>query len=1253
MAITAATRKSIIDLAVGAYNAAPGTTLLSALVAESDAGKSLAEIATIITTSTAFNAIYPSFQTSTEFGEEFLSNLIPNVADRSEGVTIIEGMLAAGSTRADVLTLAVNFLAALPETDANLGVHAALFNNKVEVATHHTVTLEQADQSATAISGVTSDDASVTVAKDALGGGAGTGGATYTLTSGTDTIAGGSGNDAINAASGTLTNGDKVTGGAGTDTLNATITGTAPAQSATSLSGVEILNLTASPNPSSISLTGVTGVTEINNLNSANGASLTVSGVGAPVNSTLTGSQSSTTIGYTTAVTGATALTDASTLTLNGVAAGSSYSAAGIDQLTIHSMGSANSLSTLSAANTATATITGDQALTLGTVGGTKLTALDASAFAGTTLTVTAGAGAGSTAKAGVTISGPTAATTTSTITAGGNQDTITLGAGTNTLVAGAGNDTITSGAGTNTITPGTGNDTITLAAGTDTIRFAEAGATNADTVNGLTATTVLAVNLGTAAVAGTSAASAGTFGTVQTGGTSPVLSNVDGTGTGTAIVLQTISPNATATTNTVAAGSNVLALNGAFTDGTAAGVVTALGTTATTGIATSSTGKFLLVTYSVGNIAQVWSYAGDTTADTNITAAELSLVATLNGVAQNTMSAANFATYLTTAAASTAVANTGQTITLSGTLNTVQSTANAAGQFLTAANDTINVGVGTMPTAAASATSGLTIIDSSSTDADVMNATVLGNWALGSIVSGIETINLNMLVTGPAFSAAAITPGTKAFGLTGSQNFTVTNLPAAATVSLGSGYTGTATAGLISDAGTADKLTVNLAGSTATSATVGANFVSTVVGVIETVTVNVSAASSIRMAGVELFGAAANVVAHNLTGSGSLNVFGAFGSLNTLVLNGSGITYTGALTLSPTTTGNMDFSLAASTVTGIDTIDLKNAPTAFAGTITLDSANGTGVTPNISYAPTAAGTIGALVVAQEGSGLADSVKVSLGSKVTAVTSINAASIETLTIAKSGTASVTLGAVSLTDGVGTQKIVVTAGGAVVANTFTADAVDTTGVTGAVTNLTLANTAGATFTGGAGATTVTGSTAADVINTGIGADTITGGGGADIINAGNGNDRITSGNDANDLLSGGAGADTFVLTGGVANLYVNSLAAAGTIDTITDFVAGTDKIGLVNTGTAVTGVTVTAVTVATAGTLAAVITAIAAQVPVSAGAAANVGLITVSAGAAAGTYVFVNDTTVAAAAIDTMVKLVGVTGTVAATDFVFV
>ena len=1050
------------------------------------------------------------------------------------------GVAKAGETMLSLLNDYSNMTA-----DATFGSFATTFNTKAAGS-------QALSQTAGTATGTF---AAVSTANTAL-----------TLTAATQTSTGTTGDDTFTAAAGTWGTGDVVNGGTGTDTLNATITGTGPTQSATSLVGVEVLNVTASPNPATLDLTGVAGLTEVNNASSANGATLSVTGLGKVVNTTITGGNTSTSIAYATAAVVGTA--DAATVSLKGAAAGSSFTTSGVETLTINSGTSANILASLSAVGMSKLVVTGDQALTIGgttgnsgtsTVVGT--TTFDLSAATGA-LTLSTGTGTGGTGSVvGVTVTGPTAATAGAlTLTTNSLNDTVTLGAGTNTVSTLGGIDTITSGGGANTITPGQGNDTINAGAGVDTIRFADTGATHADTINAFGSTDVIAVHLGAAAVTGTSAAAASAstaFGVVPTGATSPVLQNVGGTATANAVVFQAIGPNATATVGTVAAASNVIALNGAYTDGTVAGAISALGTSATTGITTTTAGKFLLVTYSVGNIAQVWSYAGDTTTvDTNIEAAELSLVATLNGVAQNSLTAANFSTYLTPVAATTTVSNAGQTVNLTGTLNTVLSTANAAGQFLTAGADTINVGVGTLPTAVATSTSGLTIIDPGTGDADVMNATVLaGAWSDGIVISGVETINLNMLVAGTTFSAAAKTPGTTQFGLTGSQNFTNTGMPNGGGITLGAGYTGLATTGLVSGSGSADVLVVNLSGSTATSATAGAALTNVGSGV-ETATVNVTAASSIRIspaadgtlgaAGTGLFGPTlADITAVKLAGSSNLTVFGGAAGMDSITLNGSDVGYTGSLTLRPTTNASMDFS-AAGIVTGIKTIDLQDSPT-YVGTITYSASNSTtgGLATTISNSPAAVAIQGAITVAVLGGGSqSDSVTFSEGSKIATIGNIIATGIETLTIAsaRASTDTVfTIGTTTQTDGPGTQKLVVTGASPVATGVLTADTIDFSGVTGAVT-ITGApvNTAGIAFTGGNGGVTMTvgGTTAADVFTFGSGADTI----------------RLS---DGDDLITLGTGADIISYVFGGATVATAVGATFG--PTVTDFTTAIDTL----------------------------------------------------------------------------------------------
>ena len=132
MAITAETRTAIIQLVVTAYDAAPGTTLLTELVALVDGGGSLADVATNLTTRTEWTSKYPSFQTSGEFGAEWLGALVPEATAETlaAGVTTVEGLIAGGSTFAEIIVAAQGFLATLPTTDAAFGTSAANFSQQ-------------------------------------------------------------------------------------------------------------------------------------------------------------------------------------------------------------------------------------------------------------------------------------------------------------------------------------------------------------------------------------------------------------------------------------------------------------------------------------------------------------------------------------------------------------------------------------------------------------------------------------------------------------------------------------------------------------------------------------------------------------------------------------------------------------------------------------------------------------------------------------------------------------------------------------------------------------------------------------------------------------------------------------------------------------------------------------------------------------------------------------------------------------------
>jgi len=140
----------------------------------------------------------------------------------------------------------------------------------------------------------------------------------------------------------------------------------------------------------------------------------------------------------------------------------------------------------------------------------------------------------------------------------------------------------------------------------------------------------------------------------------------------------------------------------------------------------------------------------------------------------------------------------------------------------------------------------------------------------------------------------------------------------------------------------------------------------------------------------------------------------------------------------------------------------------------------------------------------------------------------------------------------LEGGAGDDKYYVDATGDVVVE-LSSDGNDT--VYAASTSYTLsANVENLTYTG-SGAFAGTGSIDNNVITGGNGNDILSGMAGDDTLSGGLGNDKLLGG-DGNDSLIGGAGSDT--LTGGSgADTFV--LDSTTGIDTITDFLSGTDKI----------------------------------------------------------------------------------------------
>jgi len=293
MAITAETRQDIIELVVTAYNAAPGTTLLTELVAIIDGGGSLADVADNLTARDQWTSTYPAFQTAEEFAAEWLGNLVPEAgADAlAEGRSVAVGLLNGGASFGDLLIEASSFLAALSEDDAAFGSSAANFNNKVEVATYHTVTQETDGLDSAALASVTSDDASVVTAKASVDAVAPATGQTYSLTTGLDVnVIGGAFDDTFSALDGnpalatgdpsTVQSGDSIDGGAGTDTLVWTATPSAAGTAVVTSANVEGLKIYNNTNNDAYSIDSsmMTGITDIYAM--GGNATTTVSGTG-------------------------------------------------------------------------------------------------------------------------------------------------------------------------------------------------------------------------------------------------------------------------------------------------------------------------------------------------------------------------------------------------------------------------------------------------------------------------------------------------------------------------------------------------------------------------------------------------------------------------------------------------------------------------------------------------------------------------------------------------------------------------------------------------------------------------------------------------------------------------------------------------------------------------------------------------------------------------------------------------------------
>lgn len=464
-------------------------------------------------------------------------------------------------------------------------------------------------------------------------------------------------------------------------------------------------------------------------------------------------------------------------------------------------------------------------------------------------------------------------------------------------------------------------------------------------------------------------------------------------------------------------------------------------------------------------------------------------------------------------------------------------------------------------------------LIDGSTTDADVLNATLTSGAAATTVIQNIETLNLTANIANSGLDFVNVL-GAKTVTLTGTANsqlinvnatgknapaFEINNYDKAVTLNV------TTLAGTTA-AGTAESLSVAVSGLTAGGTTLAP--------VIPTLNLTSGAAGTLETLNLESAGTTANTLALTGVGVGNVNalaktVVTGKADLNLLVtqatINGQTLDaadHTGALNLSIDRNGATTAVTNLTNVTDVDIYTFRDS--ASGGDALVVSGLESGSTVALTYTTTGASS---LAVKGAAASKTDSLTLVLDNAADATntavaTSLTVANVETLNIKSEGGTAAGNSIAALTVDAGST---VTVDGATkldlqLAATSLVSVVEVTGsgahkvdFAAAATylegkSLTIDGSAatgkltldGTDFTGTAG-----GSVETLTIRGGENDDTITGHTGANarsIIDAGAGKDTVNVATAANVTL--GAGADTLNLTGLTGGI------------TVTDFTLGT-------------------------------------------------------------------------------------------------
>ena len=346
-----------------------------------------------------------------------------------------------------------------------------------------------------------------------------------------------------------------------------------------------------------------------------------------------------------------------------------------------------------------------------------------------------------------------------------------------------------------------------------------------------------------------------------------------------------------------------------------------------------------------------------------------------------------------------------------------------------------------------------------------------------------------------------------------------------------------------------------NTASGVGVSATMGASATATITGGTGNDSINISAVTgdvNVALgAGNDTVTVTSNLTATDTIGGGD----GTADVLSTTAAIAEGYT-------APTTrtiTGFEQLTLSTASSAGV-TLTTANVDTGITRVNMAGTGGASGITgPAGAFTVTTTAALGGtLTLTDTGTAITDSVTLTnsgvSNANVFAGQAVTSTGYETLTInvgsaSTTNAAAQTLGTVTVTvDTGGASAVNFTGANSVSAGAISATTINASGMTG---NGTFSNTSASVssnITGTANNDALVGSTLADTLSGGAGNDTLTGGTGID-------------------RLTGGSGADTFVFGANTSASVFSNLTAS---DTITDFVAGTDKLSIGQTMNAFLG-----------------------------------------------------------------------------------